>query len=144
MTPCSFTYVYRRFGETYFLNVQGQVTKLHHIHTHTHTHTHQRQIAVATKFCAVAPNIYWSSVWNHLAPIIVIWVRLLETLCTLGLDVPPTSVLLTATSSSSSLVRIKVTTNGFRYMTELVWVCLHVETCSELYNLNTLYKKAVL
>jgi len=61
--------------------------------THARTHTHinpRRQIIVATKFCAVAPNIYWSSVWNQLAPIIVIWANLLETLCTLGQDVPPT------------------------------------------------------
>jgi len=79
----------------------------------------RRQIAVATKFCAVAPNIYWFSVWNKLAPIIVIWVRLLETLCTLGLDVPPTSVLLTATYCSRSSVRVKFATNSLRYMTTL-------------------------
>jgi len=103
-------------------------TLTHHTHTHTHhtthhtltTHTHtnsRRQITDATKFCAVAPNIFWSSVWNRLAPIIVIWVNLLKTFFTLGQDVPPTSVLPTITSYSSSLVCIQVTTNSFRYMT---------------------------
>jgi len=144
VTPCAFTYVYRRFGGTHVLHVQSQATKLHanththtlttHTHTHSHTththtphhthtlttHTHtnsRRQITDATKFCAVAPNIFWSSVWNRLAPIIVIWVNLLKTFFTLGQDVPPTSVLPTITSYSSSLVCIQVTTNSFRYMT---------------------------
>jgi hypothetical protein len=132
VTSCSFMCIYRRFGGTHGLHVQSQVTKLHththtlsHTHTYTththtrthHTHTHpRRQIAVATKFCAVAPNIYWSSVWNQLAPIIVIWVRRLATLCTLGQAVPPTSVLPTVTFYSSSSVRTEPTTNSFQYM----------------------------
>jgi hypothetical protein len=44
--------------------------------------------------------------------------RFFENLCNLGLDVPPISILLTVTSYSISLVRIKGTKYIFHYMTQ--------------------------